>query len=241
MIPIGDDNRDRRSVPLVTWALIGANVLVFLHEVSLGEQGLRRFFDAYAVVPAEVLENFTAPLAEAWPVYLTLLTAMFLHGGWLHVGGNMLYLSIFGDNVEDALGHGKFLGFYLLCGLLASAAHVAAGPQSTVPSLGASGAIAGVLGAYLVLFPGRRVRVLARGLFFFGVYEVPALLAIGLWFALQFLSGVAVLSPATAASQGGVAYWAHIGGFVAGAGLVWFFRHPRGRPRQRAPHRGGWE
>jgi len=239
VIPIGDDNRDRRRVPFVTWALIGVNVAVFLHEVSLGERGLREFFDAYAVVPAEVLENLTAPLSEAWPVYLTLLTAMFLHGGWLHVGGNLLYLGIFGDNVEDALGHVKFLWFYLLCGLLASVAHIAAGPKSTVPSLGASGAIAGVLGAYLVLFPGRRVRVLARTLFFFGVYEVPALLVIGLWFALQFLSGVAVLSPA-AASQGGVAYWAHIGGFVAGAGLVWFFRRPRSEPRRRFPRPGQW-
>jgi membrane associated rhomboid family serine protease len=162
----------------------------------------------------EGLQLFPGPT----PVYMTVLWAMFMHGGWSHIGGNMLYLWIFGDNVEDRMGHARFLAFYLLCGVLASAAHIFFGPSSVIPSLGASGAIAGVLGAYLVLFPRQGVRVLTYG----RVAEMPALVVIGLWGVLQFLNGFGSL--ATVGESGGVAYMAHVGGFVAGLLLVSLFR-----------------
>jgi membrane associated rhomboid family serine protease len=210
MFPIGDDNSARRSVPVVTYALILLNVLMFLVELTAGEQ----FIMQWSVVPRRLLSN---PAGD----FPTLFTAMFMHAGWLHLGSNMLYLWIFGDNVEDALGHLKFLVFYLICGLAADAAQIIVGPGSNIPNLGASGAIAGVLGAYLVLFPRGQVRVLMG----YGVIPMPALVVIGLWIVLQLVSGIGSIS--TTAETGGVAYMAHIGGFFAGLIMAFILRGTR--------------
>ena len=204
MFPIGDDNNTRRGVPLVTYALIVLNVLFFLVELNGGEP----FILQWAFVPSRFLAN---PVGDL----LTLFTSMFMHGGWVHLGGNMLYLWIFGDNVEDRLGHGKYLVFYLLCGLAATFAQLAFSLGSNIPNLGASGAIAGVLGAYLVMFPQGRVRVLQGQ----RVIPMPALIVIGFWFVLQLFSGIG--SIANIADTGGVAYMAHIGGFIAGFVLTY--------------------
>jgi len=210
MLPIGDDNSSRRTVPLVTYALVALNVLFFFVEMSGGEA----FIMKWAFVPSRFLAD---PVAG----FLTLFTAMFMHAGWVHLGGNMLYLWIFGDNVEDRFGHVKFAIFYLLCGLAATFAQLAFNLKSNVPNLGASGAIAGVLGAYILLFPKGKVRILQGQ----GVVQVPALAAIGLWIVLQFFSGIG--SIANTADTGGVAYMAHIGGFVAGFVLTFLFRGSR--------------
>ena len=207
MFPIGDDNSTRRGVPLVTYALIVLNFLFFLVELSGGEP----FILQWAFVPSRFLAN---PVGDL----LTLFTSMFMHGGWVHLGGNMLYLWIFGDNVEDRLGHGKYLVFYLLCGIAATFAQLAFSLGSNIPNLGASGAIAGVLGAYLVMFPQGRVRVLQGQ----RVIPMPALIVIGFWFVLQLFSGIG--SIASTADTGGVAYMAHIGGFIAGLALTFLFR-----------------
>ena len=211
MLPIGDDNTSRRTVPLVTYALIALNVLFFCVELIGGDA----FIAKWAFVPSRFLAN---PLGD----FLTLFTAMFMHAGWLHLGGNMLYLWIFGDNVEDRFGHMKFTIFYLLCGLAATFAQLAFSLGSNVPNLGASGAIAGVLGAYILLFPQGKVRVLQGQ----GVIQVPALIVIGIWIVLQFFSGIG--SIANTADTGGVAYMAHIGGFIAGFVLTFLFRGSRG-------------
>src|SRR4249919_3666287 len=181
MFPIGDDNTARRTVPLVTYALIALNVLFFFVEMSGGEP----FIVKWSFVPNRFLAN---PAAD----FPTLFTSMFMHAGWLHLGGNMLYLWIFGDNVEDRLGHVKFLIFYLLCGVAATFAQMMVDPGSSIPNLGASGAIAGVLGAYILMFPGGRVSVLQGAT----VIQVPALVVIGLWFVLQLFSGVGSLADA---------------------------------------------
>lgn len=207
MFPIGDDNNTRRGVPLVTYALIVLNVLFFLVELSGGEP----FILQWVFVPSRFLAN---PVGDL----LTLFTSIFMHGGWVHLGGNMLYLWIFGDNVEDRLGHGKYLVFYLLCGLAATFAQLAFSLGSNIPNLGASGAIAGVLGAYLVMFPQGRVRVLQGK----RVIPMPALIVIGFWFVLQLFSGIG--SIANIADTGGVAYMAHIGGFIAGFVLTYLLR-----------------
>lgn len=206
MFPIGDDNAARRTVPLVTYALIALNVLFFFVELSGGEA----FIVKWSFVPNRFLAN---PAAD----FPTLFTSMFMHAGWLHLGGNMLYLWIFGDNVEDNFGHLKFIVFYLLCGLAATFAQLAFSMNSNVPNLGASGAIAGVLGAYILLFPRGQVSVLQGQ----RVIPVPALIVIGIWFVLQFFSGIGSLG---SAAQGGIAYMAHIGGFVAGLVLSFLFR-----------------
>ncbi len=211
MFPIGDDDSARRTVPLVTYALIALNVLFFFVE----HERRRRVREQWAFVP----RRFSANPAADVP---TLFTSMFMHAGWLHLGGNMLYLWIFGDNVEDRFGHASFLIFYLLCGLAATFAQLAFSLGSNVPNLGASGAIAGVLGAYMLLFPQGRVRVLQGR----QVIQMPALIVIGLWFVLQLFSGVGSL--ANTAETGGVAYMAHIGGFVAGFVLTFLFRGNRG-------------
>ncbi len=207
MFPIGDDDSSRRTVPLVTYVLIALNILFFLVELSGGDA----FIMKWAFVPSRFLAN---PVGD----FPTLFTAMFMHAGWLHLGGNMLYLWIFGDNVEDRLGHSKFTIFYLLCGLAATFAQLAFSLGSDVPNLGASGAIAGVLGAYILMFPQGRVRVLQGQ----QVIQVPALIVIGLWIVLQFFSGIG--SIVSAADTGGVAYMAHIGGFIAGFALTFLFR-----------------
>lgn len=206
ILPIGDDNTSRRSLPIVTYGLIALNVIFFLVELNSGESFIRQ----WAVVPRRLMAN----PAEDFP---TLITSMFMHGGWMHLIGNMLYLWIFGDNVEDRIGHGKFLGFYLICGLAATFAQVAVSSGSNIPNLGASGAIAGVLGAYLVMFPRGQVRVLMGR----GVVNMPAIAVIGLWIVLQFVNGIGSIT--NSAETGGVAYMAHIGGFVAGLALAYVF------------------
>jgi membrane associated rhomboid family serine protease len=207
MLPIGDDDTARRTVPLVTYALIALNILFFFVEQSGGDA----FVVKWAFVPRRFLANPSGDVP-------TLFTSMFMHAGWLHLGGNMLYLWIFGDNVEDRFGHIKFTIFYLLCGLAATAAQLAFSLGSNVPNLGASGAIAGVLGAYILLFPQGRVKVLQGQ----QVIQVPALIVIGIWIVLQFFSGIG--SIANTAQTGGVAYMAHIGGFLAGFVLTFLFR-----------------
>lgn len=207
MLPIGDDNTARRTVPLVTYALIALNVLFFFVELSGGNA----FIDKWAFVPSRFLAN---PSGD----FLTLFSSMFMHGGWVHLGGNMLYLWIFGDNVEDRFGHNKFTIFYLLCGIAATFAQMAFNMGSNVPNLGASGAIAGVLGAYILMFPQQQVKVLIGRI----VTPVSALIVIGFWIVLQFFSGFA--SIADTADTGGVAYMAHIGGFIAGFVLTFLLR-----------------
>ncbi|MBK8986626.1 MAG: rhomboid family intramembrane serine protease [Chloroflexi bacterium] len=208
MFPIGDDDSASKTFPVVTYALIALNVLFFFVEMSGGDA----FIEKWAFVPARFLAD---PVGDS----LTLFTAMFMHAGWAHLGGNMLYLYIFGNNVENRFGHVKFIIFYLLCGLAATFAQLAFSAGSNVPNLGASGAIAGVLGAYILLFPQGKIKVLQRQ----GVMQVPALIVIGLWFVLQLFSGVGSIA-ATTTDTGGVAYMAHIGGFVAGLGLAFLLR-----------------
>jgi membrane associated rhomboid family serine protease len=236
ILPIGDDNSDRTMTPWVNYMLILANVLVFVFAQRLGAD--TRVTYAFSMVPQEIAtgrdvvtsdravtdtltgERYLVPGLRPTPisVYITLLTAMFMHGGFAHILGNMLYLYIFGDNLENRMGHAGYLLFYLLCGVLAGLAHVYAtiglGGDSLVPTLGASGAISGVLGGYILLFPHRRVTVL---LFRFFV-QAPAYVAVGLWFLLQIVSALGVLGGG--AQAGGVAYAAHVGGFVAGLILV---------------------
>ena len=207
MFPIGDDDSSRRTVPLVTYALVALNVLFFFVELSGGDP----FVGKWAFIPRRFMAN---PAAD----FPTLFSSMFMHGGWLHLGGNMLYLWIFGDNVEDRFGHLPFTIFYLLCGLAATFAQLMFSLGSRVPNLGASGAIAGVLGAYILLFPQGRVKVLQGT----QVVQMPALMVIGFWIVLQFFSGIG--SIANTADTGGVAYMAHIGGFLAGLVLTFLFR-----------------
>lgn len=214
MIPLDDGPRRVSRLPIVTVCLLILNVSIFLYEVSLGA-GAERFIRLYGVVPREILTGQDVPPAGPNPLWLQLLTSMFLHGGWLHLIGNMIYLCIFGDDIEDVLGHGGYLLFYLGAGVAASLVQLGlSGSNDTVPSVGASGAIAGVLGAYLVFFPRRRIQVLVPVLLFATV-QISALVLLGFWFLLQFLNGVAALGEGTA-QVGGVAVWAHIGGFVAG-------------------------
>jgi membrane associated rhomboid family serine protease len=219
MFPIGDDDHQGGGVPIVTWALIALNVLAFLLEINRpSEAALQTFIEQWGVVPNEYAAGRDlAPLIAA-PFWSTLFTSMFLHGGWLHLGGNMLYLWIFGDNIERAMGAVKFLIFYVVCGLAASAAHILFNMQSGIPAVGASGAISGVLGGYLLMFPQNRVRVLTRG----GIVHVPALVVLGFWIVLQVINGFGAMAT-TSESGGGIAFMAHIGGFVAGLVLVKLF------------------
>ena len=219
MFPIGDDDSSRRSVPIVTYLLIVLNVLFFFVELSGGDP----FIERWSVVPRRLMAN---PGAD----FITVFTSMFMHGGWLHLGGNMLYLWIFGDNVEDRLGHSMFTVFYFICGLAATFAQMAVNTHSNVANLGASGAIAGVLGAYIVMFPGQRVRVL-MGRY---VTTVSALVAIGLWILIQLFSGISTFTASSQTEGGGVAYMAHIGGFFAGLILAYVLGGTR---RQVLPYR----
>ncbi|MGE0127353.1 MAG: rhomboid family intramembrane serine protease [Blastocatellales bacterium] len=207
LFPIGDDNTSRRVTPVVTHTLIALNVIFFFVEMSGGESFIAR----WSVVPSRLVND---PSGD----FITIFTSMFMHGGWMHLLGNMLYLWIFGDNVEDRMGHGKFLLFYLVCGVAATLAQVWLTANSSIPNLGASGAISGVLAAYLVLFPRGRVRVLLG----YTVVAMPALVVIGLWILLQFINGAG--SFMQTAETGGVAYMAHIGGFVAGFILTYLLR-----------------
>jgi membrane associated rhomboid family serine protease len=207
MFPIGDDNSSRRITPLVTYALIVLNVLFFMIELGGGDA----FIMKWAFVPSRFLAN---PVAD----FPTLFTSMFMHAGWVHLGGNMLYLWIFGDNVEDRFGHVKFTIFYLLCGLGATFAQLMFSLDSNIPNLGASGAIAGVLGAYILMFPKGRIRVLQGQ----QIVQAPALMVIGFWIVLQLFSSIGSIAATT--DTGGVAYMAHVGGFVAGFVLTFLFR-----------------
>lgn len=210
MFPVGDDNTQRRTFPVVTFVLIGLNVLFFLVELSGGDQ----FITDWAFIPARFSQS---PETNA----VTIFSAMFMHGGWLHLFGNMLFLWIFGDNVEDRFGHLKFLIFYLLAGIAATFAQFAVSPGSGVPNVGASGAIAGVLGAYILMFPQSRVNVLVGR----QIVAMPAFVVLGLWIALQLVSGVGTIGYTDeSADVGGVAYMAHIGGFVAGLLMTFLFR-----------------
>ncbi len=212
MIPLRDIIPSR-TTPYVTISIIVANVLVFLFELSLGP-AVNDFTMSFGLVPA----------AFSW---VAVFTSMFLHAGLLHVGGNMLYLWIFGDNVEDRMGHGRFLAFYLLCGIAAALAQTITAPDSLVPMVGASGAIAGVMGAYFVLYPKSRIVTLVPLFFFFQIIEVPAIFFLGIWFVMQFASGVGSIMTATAGNPGGgVAFWAHVAGFAAGISGVFVFRRP---------------
>jgi membrane associated rhomboid family serine protease len=199
-----------RTTPYITVTIIVINALVFFHELSIGDAA-NEFVVQYGLVPADF----------SW---VNVLTSMFVHGGFLHVAGNMLYLWIFGDNVEDRMGHGRFIVFYLLCGAAAAFAQTVMAPNSDVPMVGASGAIAGVMGAYFVLYPRSRIVTLVPIFFFIQLIEVPAILFLGVWFLMQFVSGVGTI--AEAANSGGVAFWAHVAGFVVGVAGVMVFRKP---------------
>lgn len=222
MIPIGDENAGSVLKPYVNFALIGLCVVVFLYEMILPERQLRALFFEWGAVPARIMSG---------EGLVTVFTSMFLHGGWSHILGNMVFLYVFGDNIEDAMGHVQYLLFYLLCGIAAAALQIALDPTSMIPMIGASGAISGVMGAYLVLFPHGRVRALMFFGYFGQVILVPAWTMIGLWFGLQLLSAFASLG---AGGEGGVAFWAHVGGFIAGAGLVLLFRNRDAVARQNA-------
>jgi membrane associated rhomboid family serine protease len=241
LFPIGDDNRDRHLIPFVNYVFIALNIFVFIYWQDIGRN--IHFTFAYSAVPAEILSGqdivteakmlrdpYTGQMVEMpglqptyIPVYLTLFTSMFMHGGIAHLAGNLMYLWIFGDNLENVMGHRNYLFFYLLCGLLASLSHVFStvyfDQNTIIPCLGASGAISGVLGGYLLLFPGRSVHVWL----FLGIVSLPAFLVVGLWFVFQVINGMGILGGEEA---GGIAYAAHIGGFIAGLILVSFFvRH----------------
>lgn len=213
MIPLRDHNPSK-STPIITYSIIFLNVLVFLYMLTLDEAGLDAFVYSYSVIPADIVRGFDL---------LTLLTSMFLHGGIGHIFGNMLFLHIFGDNVEDRLGRIRFLFFYIACGLAASFAQIAMDPASTIPNLGASGAIAGVMGGYLLLFPHAKVDVLFIWGFFIRVFELPSYTMLGYWMVYQVVLGVASI-PGVA--EGGVAYFAHIGGFISGLILVNLLKRP---------------
>jgi len=227
MIPIKDDNPSR-IFPVVTILLIMANVAVFVFQWTLGKSA-QAFIVRYGAIPWEIshfreLAHLDPALQTGWPSAATLFSSMFIHGGILHLVGNMLYLWIFGDNVEGLTGHVRFFFFYIVCGLAAALTHVALEPNSTIPMVGASGAISGVLGAYLVRFPGARVHVLIFLFWFIRVVRVPAVVVLGLWFVLQILNGLGSLG---IRGGGGVAWFAHIGGFVAGILLLFFFEKRR--------------
>jgi membrane associated rhomboid family serine protease len=206
-----------RTTPAATVSLIVLNTVAFLHELTLSKFELATFMQTFGLVPAHF----------SW---LAAATSMFLHGGWIHFFGNMLYLWIFGDNVEDRMGHGRFFTFYLICGLAAALAQTATHPDSGVPIIGASGAVAGVMGAYFVMFPHSRILTLVPFFFVMELIEVPAIFFLGIWFLLQLISSVGSLAVVSAEDIGGIAFWAHVVGFGAGAALVFIFRR---RERQR--------
>ena len=229
MIPL-KDTIPSRTVPFINYTIILINLLCFLYQLSLGPH-LEKFLYAWGVVPAQFFAPLSIGHLHLSQRILPLFTSMFLHGGWLHFLGNMLYLYIFGDNVEDRLGHARYLLFYLLCGLLAAAAHLLTNHDSRLPTIGASGAIAGVMGAYFFLYPYARVVTLIFIVFFFDIVEIPAFFFLAFWFIFQFLSGTIIAT--RDAMSGGVAWWAHIGGFLAGILLLFVFGVRRTRRRMR--------
>lgn len=230
MLPFRDDVQARRF-PLVTIAVIFSNLAVFFYELSVPSPLLEELIFRYGVIPARLGQVTADPVATLGLFGVNLFTSMFLHGGWFHLLGNVWYLWIFGDNVEDRMGRFRFLLFYLLCGLIAGAIHTFFNLSSTIPSIGASGAIAGVLGAYLVSFPFARVLTLVPLFLFWPIIELPAILVLGSWFLIQLLNGTAAVA-VSSQTAGGVAWWAHIGGFLAGMMLLTaFLPGRRTRPR----------
>lgn len=228
MIPISDANPTRR-LPLINWILIAVNVAVFLYEISLPSPELDQLIATWGVIPAHLLAALSHPSQPTFSVLATLITSQFLHAGWAHILGNMLFLWVFGDNIEDVLGHFAYLVFYLLSGIAAGVAQAVVLGPSPIPSLGASGAIAGVLGAYIILYPWQRVSMLVPLFILFWTIDIPAIFVIGWWFIQQFLYGIATL---TETAAGGVAFWAHIGGFVAGMIMILpFVGRAHRRPR----------
>jgi membrane associated rhomboid family serine protease len=222
MIPIGDFN-PRRNVPVVTILLVLANAVVFLYQLALPEAGMQRLVYRAAMIPLRVTQYWGPGAATS------LITSMFLHGSWMHIIGNMLYLWVFGDNIEESLGSLRYLLFYLASGVVASLAQIAIDPVSATPVIGASGAVAGVLGAYVVLFPRARVRTLVTLFYFLRVIELKAVIVLGLWFVLQLFNGLASI---TAMSSGGVAWFAHLGGFAAGVLVGALLRLKRWQARE---------
>jgi len=216
MIPIADANPTRR-VPLMNWTLIALNIAVFLYEVSLPVGQLDQLIATWGMTSSRILPALANPVQAPIAVWETLITSQFLHAGWAHILGNMLFLWVFGDNIEDVLGHIAYLVFYLLSGIAAGIAQAVVLGASSIPSIGASGAIAGVLGAYLLLYPWTRISILIPLFIIFWTFDIPAVFVIGWWFIQQFLYGIAALTE-TAAS--GIAFWAHVGGFVTGMTLI---------------------
>ena len=218
MIPLKDDN-PTRTFPFVTISLIAVNVVIFVVELLQGEN-LVLFVNSFGAIPCEVTTGIDTEPLIFFPVRLTVFSSMFLHGGWSHLVGNMLYLWIFGNNIEDRMGHHRFILFYVLVGIAASIAQIAASPFSTIPLIGASGAISGVLGAYLLLYPKAKVLTLVPLVVFLRVVSLPAYVVLGFWIVLQIINGFVSLSYI---AQGGVAFFAHIGGFIAGLALIKLF------------------
>ena len=219
MVPLHDNN-PTRTTPVVTYALIALNVVVFLYQIGLSEPELNGFYHLYAMVPEELTASFEGiNVGQPVPEWLTLFSSQFLHGGFMHIGGNMLFLWIFGNNIEDRLGHIRYIIFYLACGALAALAQWFFSTQSGVPSLGASGAIAGVMGAYIIRFPQAQILTLLPLFIFITTVRIPAVFFLGFWFVQQAISGVASLGVTSDVETGGIAYWAHAGGFVFGVVL----------------------
>ena len=240
MFPIRDEN-PTVNLPIATYVLIGMNIVVWFAVQGFGSpEAMAKSFCHYALVPADLLNSVPIgtqfQVGHQWVCQITadqpvssLFSSMYMHGSWLHIIGNMLFLWVFGDNVEDVMGPGRFFIFYTLCGLAAGLAQVAADPSSTIPMVGASGAIGGVMGAYALLFPNARIHLLVILIVYVTTVSVPAILMLGYWFIIQLASGILSFG----SSGGGVAFWAHIGGFVAGLILVWVFRHPELMAAQR--------
>lgn len=238
MLPLNDPEIKRRHFPFLNYAIIALNFLVFIYMLTLRSNGSDIFIYKYGFIPVELLQGVSVNSAQFpdgssisfssnFPAVLTLFTSMFIHSGWLHILGNMLYLWVFGDNVEDRFGHLKYVGFYLLAGLAAAFLQAVIDPASDIPNVGASGAIAGVLGAYLVFYPGSRVRTLLLVIIIPFIVKIPAFVLLTIWFLLQFVSGIGSLGSADA---GGVAYFAHVGGFIFGmavAGVVRIVSRPQ--------------
>lgn len=221
MIPLKDDIPTRRF-PLLTVSIIAADITIFFYQISLGPQVGEQLVYRFGAIPSELVQGFS--VGSLFPAATTIFTSMFLHGGLWHVGGNMLYLWIFGNNVEDAMGRGRFLIFYLLCGTAAAYAHALTDPGSSVPMIGASGAISGVLGAYLLLYPRARVLTLVPFGFFFQMMRIPAAVVLLFWIVVQLLNGTLAFGQA---GVGGVAWFAHVGGFFTGMALIHLFRRRR--------------
>jgi membrane associated rhomboid family serine protease len=220
MFPLRDDN-PITITPFVTWILIAINVAVFLYQVTLPPKAGQLFVMQFGSIPSVVLGSRSLPANfAAIPPLFSIFTSMFLHGGWMHLVGNMWFLWVFGNNIEEAMGHFRFVSFYLICGIIASISHILSSPNSVIPSIGASGAIAGTLGAYVMLYPRARVWTLIFLGFFVRLMYIPAGVILGFWIIIQFLNG----SMAGRQDAGGIAFWAHIGGFIAGVLLVGLFK-----------------